>query len=232
MKRFLRLEFIRRMLPWLGANYIRFVFHTTRWTVIGGGVADQLRAEGKPIIGCFWHGRLLMMPFCWSQTQIVKMLSSNHRDGQLMVETLARFGIETIRGSSSRGGTFALRAMVKVLRSGGVISITPDGPRGPRMRAAPGVAGAALLSGAVIIPLTYSTTWRRILGSWDRFLLPLPFGRGVILWGEPIAAPLDSASIERVRRTVEDRLNALTAEADRMCGHVPVEPAPPEEITA
>ncbi len=227
MKRVLRLDAARRLAAWLGAQYIRFVHRTVRWTVQGGDIPDRLRAEGRPFIVCFWHSRLLMMPLCWKQGQIVRMLISTHRDGRLISAVAGHFGYQTIEGSTNRGGSSALRSMVKVLQSGGVVGVTPDGPRGPRMRAASGVAGAARLSGAPIVTVTYSTSRRRLLGSWDRFLVPLPFGRGVVLWGEPIPAPAGSgAAVEAVRRATEDRLNELTAEADRLCGHLPTEPAP------
>ena len=99
---------------------------------------------------------------------------------------------------------------------------------GPRMRAAPGALMTAELAHAVILPVAYATTRRRILKSWDRFLLPLPFGRGVFIAGEAIEAPgrLDEAGREALRLRLEAALNAVTAEADRLTGHVPIEPAP------
>jgi lysophospholipid acyltransferase (LPLAT)-like uncharacterized protein len=117
--------------------------------------------------------------------------------------------------------------MVRSLGSGENIGVTPDGPRGPLMRASPGIIAAAKLSKVPIIPLSFATTRRRILGSWDRFHLALPFSRGLFLWGEPLFVPADAdaAAQETLRRELETRMNALTAEADRRCGHAPVEPA-------
>ncbi len=105
--------------------------------------------------------------------------------------------------------------------------MTPDGPRGPRMRAGDGAVTVARLSGAPIIPATYGISRRRVLGTWDRFIFALPFGRGGLLWGDPIHVDrgADADALEAARRQVEDGLNAITAEADRLCGCTPVEPA-------
>jgi lysophospholipid acyltransferase (LPLAT)-like uncharacterized protein len=133
-----------------------------------------------------------------------------------------------MRGSSSKGALEVTRQALRHMSAGGCAIITPDGPRGPRMRASLGVVQAARLSGAPIFPLTYSTSRRRLFASWDRFLLPLPFGRGVLLVGTPIrvARDADDAALERARADVEERLNQLTREADKRCGWPPVEPAP------
>jgi len=118
--------------------------------------------------------------------------------------------------------------MLRLLGRGEYAGITPDGPRGPRMRAGDGIIALARLSGAPVIPVSYATVFRIHARSWDRFLIALPFSRGVFIWGEPINVPRDADAqmIEHVRRSIEDSLNRITAEADVMCGHAPVEPAP------
>lgn len=175
------------------------------------------------MVVAFWHSRLLMMGQTWFGGPF-HMLISQHRDGTLIARTIESFGYSTIAGSTTRGGAGALRAILKVLKGGGTIGITPDGPRGPRQRATMGTINAARLSGAIIVPLTYSARGR-LLNSWDRFLLPLPFSKGVFLWGEPLEVPRD-ADGEACRLELENRLNALMAEADRRTGIGPVEPAP------
>jgi lysophospholipid acyltransferase (LPLAT)-like uncharacterized protein len=156
------------------------------------------------------------------------MLISGHTDGRIIADAIAHFGLGTITGSKSKGGLAALRAMVRALTNGENIGVTPDGPRGPLMRISPGIIAAAKLTGAAIVPLTFASSRRIILGSWDRFHLALPFSRGAFLWGEPLYVPKDAdqVQIEALRLVLEARMNALTAEADRRCGHVPVEPAP------
>jgi len=114
-----------------------------------------------------------------------------------------------------------LRAMLKRLKEGGCVGITPDGPRGPVMTVSVGTVNIARLARVPIVPLTYATSRRRVLATWDRFHLALPFGHGVYLWGEPIeiAKELDEAGLERARHLVETRMVEMVREADRRFGH-------------
>jgi lysophospholipid acyltransferase (LPLAT)-like uncharacterized protein len=219
---------VRRILCWLAALYIRFAYTSGRWTRIGADIPNRLWDEGRPFILCFWHGRMLMLARSWRRGAPVHMLISSHRDGQLIADTISRLGIQAVAGSTRHGGSDALRAMLRILKAGESIGITPDGPHGPRMRAGNGVTTLARLSGTAIVPATYSITRRHVMNSWDRFIVPWPFGRGVIIWGEPINVPRDAddQAMEAARQQVEDALNALTAEADRQCGRTPVEPDP------
>jgi lysophospholipid acyltransferase (LPLAT)-like uncharacterized protein len=227
LKALARRDRARRIACWAMAQYIRLVHCTSRWSVRGAEAPKGLWAAGKPFILAFWHGRLLMMPYCWKRGVPINMLISRHLDGQLIARTVMHFGIATVAGSSSKGGSAALRAIVRALRAGECAGFTPDGPRGPRMRASAGLINAARLAQVPILPCSYAVTPRRVLASWDRFVLAFPFGRGVFLWGEPIAvaADGDAAALERTRLTLEERLNALTREADLLCGTVPVEPS-------
>jgi len=213
---------------WIGAQFIRLVRATGRWTITGEEIPESFRRNGKPFILAFWHGRLMMMPYCWRRTDLVKMLISSHRDGKLISGTVRHFDIESVVGSTSRGGAKAMRDLIRLLRGGGVVGITPDGPRGPRMRVGEGTIAMARLSGAPIVPATFASSRRRVLGSWDRFVLALPFSRGVFLWGEPIEVPRDAddSTSQRYRLALEAAMNALTARADAMLGQRPIEPAP------
>jgi hypothetical protein len=122
----------------------------------------------------------------------------------------------------------AMREMVRAVRAGSAICITPDGPRGPRMRANVGPVALAKLAGVPVVPVAFSVTRGRMLDSWDRLLLAYPFGRGVFIVGEPIevSGDADETALEAARLTLERRLTEITAEADRRCGRIPVEPAP------
>lgn len=228
VKRLSRNESIRGALCWLGSLYIRLCHATCRWTERNVEVPRRLWDANQPFILCFWHGRLMMMPYCWDSRRPIHTLTSDHPDGRLIARTTAHFGLKTVTGSSSRGGAAALRRLIHLIREGSSVAITPDGPRGPRMRAQAGAIGLACMSGVPIVPVSYSTLRRRLLGSWDRFLLALPGGHGVIVWGDPIFVPVgaDATAREAARQQLEDRLNAITCDADRLCGHPPVEPAP------
>jgi len=227
IKAVLKSDTFRKTVCWIGSLYIRTVHSTGSWQVVRSEVPAQFWNSGKPFILCFWHGRLLMMPYCWDLSKTIHMLISEHRDGQLIARTVGHFGIKTAAGSSSRGGAKALRTMVKAIAAGEYVGITPDGPRGPRMRASDGIVHVARLSGVPVVPATYSSSRGRILGSWDRFLVAWPFGRGAIVWGKPITVPRDAdeKTIESYRLGIEDELNAITREADELVGRSPVEPA-------
>lgn len=226
IKKLLRSDKGLRLSWWLVQAYVRFVYATGRWTVEGAGFPAAVRAQGNGFILAFWHGRLLMMPMAWQRLAPMHMLISGHVDGRLIAGAVRYFDIDTVHGSSNDGGSAALRAMVRWLKAGDCVGITPDGPDGPAMSASRGIVAVARLAGAPIIPLAYATRARRVLGSWDRFHFPLPFSRGIFLWGEPIAAnaDLDEAGIEACRALIEQRLNALTSEADRRMGHEAVAP--------
>lgn len=184
--------------------------------------------DGKPLIIALWHGRLLMCPLGWQFRERSHVLVSAHSDGRLISRTLALLKIRTITGSTGHGGADALRRMRAILNNGGIIGITPDGPRGPRMRVNPGVVQLARLTGAPIFPLTYAARPCHIFDSWDRLVFPLPFCRGLHLWGDPIEIPRDAddTELEAARRALEDSLNSLTRRADTEVGQTPVEPAP------
>jgi lysophospholipid acyltransferase (LPLAT)-like uncharacterized protein len=214
---------LRRMLCWVIHLYIRFVYATNRWTTVHGEVPGRLRAEGKSFILAFWHGRLMMIPMAWQRLAPMHMLISAHRDGRIIADAVTYFSVQSIAGSTRRGGSAALRTMVRRLEAGDCVGITPDGPRGPATVARPGIVNLARLADVPIVPVVFATSRRRVLRSWDRFHLALPFGRGVFIWGEPIEvdADLDPAGVEQARRLVESRMNEIAAEADRCVGNRP-----------
>ncbi len=228
-KRITRIEWVRKALCWIAYNYIRLVYVTSRWRYEGTVHPDALWDRNQPFIVALWHGRLMMMPYIWRRGVPINMLVSQHADGEAIARIMRQQAIGTVRGSSKRGGVAALRKLVRLLDGGECVGFTPDGPRGPRMRASGGVVAVARMSGAPILPATVATTRCRMLDSWDRFQLALPFGQGVFMWGAPIYVPQDARgeALEIARRTVEDALNDLTLEADRRSHIGPVLPADP-----
>ena len=233
IKRILRSRVAVRFAADTIALYIRFVHATSRWETQGGEHPAALWNAGQPFILSFWHGRLLMVPMAWNLRKPIQMLISQHRDGELIARAMDPFGIGTVRGSGTKkgkekGGSNALRAIVKGLRENTCAGFTPDGPRGPRMRvASAGVIAAARLAKAPILPFTYSVARRRVMSSWDRFILPMPFNRGIFLWGTPLDVHSDPGeTVEAAMLRLEAALNDLCIAADRICGQTAIDPAP------
>ncbi len=227
MKRIIRSSALQAPLCWLAANYIRFVYVTSRWREEGREPAHELTRGGRPYIAAFWHGRLLMAPTGWHSRAPVSVMISQHRDGEMIARTMHHCGVSTVRGSTTRGGSKALRELLLAVKNGRNVAITPDGPRGPRMRAQSGIVLLARLSGAPIVPATYAVSRRKLASSWDRFVIALPFSRGLYLWGAPIhvARDADDDALEAARMDLEISLNELTETADRRMGVEPVIPA-------
>ncbi len=223
LKPFIKHPYVIRFLSWIIAQYIKFVFYTTRWEREGWEYPQKYWQNNQPFITCFWHNRLLMTCFAWQSSQKFHMLISSHADGQLIAQTVGHHGIQTIAGSSSKGGTTALRSIIKILKDGESIGITPDGPRGPRFKASEGIAAIAKLAHKDILPVTFSVSNRKILKSWDHFVLALPFGKGTIIWGKPIpyseSADLKASELSLM---VEEALQKICDRADAYCGHVPL----------
>lgn len=219
----------RRGIARVIAAYIAFAHRMTRWTMEGEASRDRLIDAKLPFVVAFWHGRLAMMPFAWRPGLGFAMLVSAHRDGQLIADVVEHFGILRVSGSTTKGGARALRALVQTLKSGTCVGITPDAPRGPRLRANDGVIHVARLAGVPILPATYAINPRKVLGTWDGFNIPLPFGRGAILWGEAVVVPreLGPGESEALRAELERRMNALVERADRLVGLEPQRPGAP-----
>lgn len=227
-KKLLRSDAVREALCWAAAKYISLVRYTGRWEMVGAENVAPYWDRGESFIAAFWHGRILMMPYSWRRGVPIRMLISSHRDGLIIARTVSYFGIDTVAGSTSKGGSAALRTMLKSLKTGICVGITPDGPRGPMMRASEGIVQVARMSGKPVFPCTYSAARRRLMGSWDQFMVAWPFSRGVFEWGRPIFVPADASpeQMEAARLAIEEAMNALAADADARVGRAPITPAP------
>jgi hypothetical protein len=154
----------------------------------------------------------------------LKILISRHRDGELITRTVRHFGLETVRGSSTRGGIAGIKGLARALQEGYDVAIAPDGPRGPRFKVQPGIIQLARISGRPILPFTFSAFPRKVFKTWDHFVIPFPFSRGVFVFGEPIWVDRDASAEEIETKTLllEKRLQELTEVADRYCElHLP-----------
>ncbi len=217
------------------AGYMRFVRRTTRWQFEGMDIANTLRASKAGFVACVWHSRFMLTPAGWSKmVQKPHMLISKSRDGNLVAYTAEFLGAKTVRGSrrvkansKDKRGAGALREMIEIINAGDCVVMTPDGPRGPRMRMGAGPVKLAKLSGAPIVAYALSTSNNLLFNSWDRFMLPLPFGRGKIIFAGPIWVDRQAseADIDRARIKLEDMLNQASQQCDRDMGSEIIRPA-------
>jgi lysophospholipid acyltransferase (LPLAT)-like uncharacterized protein len=214
---------ITAMAPTLAAAAVRMVAATLRVQVSGIERVTPLWKQEQPIIYVVWHGRILLTPWAneWLRrtggARAVAVLASRSRDGEIVSRYVHKFGLQVVRGSSSRGGVAGLRRLATALRDGLDVALVPDGPRGPRGQLQPGVVALAALTGAPVVPLAVGARPARRLNSWDSFLIPLPFARCAVAFGEPIPVSRDADRAQSAKE-IERALDETSAEADRLVG--------------
>jgi lysophospholipid acyltransferase (LPLAT)-like uncharacterized protein len=211
-----------KSLPWrersalfLGRGFLNVLARTWRIRVINGEAVRNLRGSELPFIFALWHGHLL--PLLWHhRDEGVKVLISEHRDGEMVARAAESLGYGLIRGSTTRGADRALISLVRELQAGHEVAITPDGPKGPAGKFAPGALIAAQRSGSFILPVAASASrsWR--LKSWDKFMIPKPFARVTVAYGPPtkILATNPRAAVDeapRFERLLNDAVGLASA---------------------
>lgn len=205
--------------PSLARCLIRVLRRSMRFEFLNQEIALGLHRSGQPYVHAFFHDQLLMMTYSYlgqRSGRRLAVLSSQHRDGEYVARTLQGFGHLMVRGSSGRGGAAGLRGLVRHLRGGLDAAIATDGPRGPRHIVQVGVIEAARLGRAPIVPVVFAASRARRLRSWDAFQIPMPFSRGVFLYGEPLRIPehADRDVVEASRRELQASLEDLTRQAE------------------
>lgn len=204
-----------RAIAAVGGGVFRTLLDTCRVSQRGIENFQQFHERGRPVVFVLWHGRLLPCTY-FNRHQNLVTLVSQHRDGEYITRIVEGWGYTAVRGSSSRRAAGSLRELVRYVRAGRSLAITPDGPRGPRETMKPGALLAAQLSGAPIIPASGGADRGWWFGGWDRFLVPKPFARVRLAYGEPVWVPRDAdeAALEEISREVEARLRELTRLVD------------------
>jgi lysophospholipid acyltransferase (LPLAT)-like uncharacterized protein len=236
LKRLLRARRTQVLLAAILGRYLVFALRTTRWT-LHGEEHFAPHAGGLPAVVACWHERLPLVPQLWviarsragyrdanrpfgrNRPQEAHVLVSRHIDGRFIGGVLRRFAVGIVHGSTrskgrERGGAAGARALLARLEEGDHVVLTPDGPRGPRRVAAPGVAQLAAWSGVSVMPVGAQTSRRFTLPTWDRMVLPLPWGRGALVCGATIPVALEGW--EAALPGIESALTAATDLADRM----------------
>jgi lysophospholipid acyltransferase (LPLAT)-like uncharacterized protein len=206
LKTFIKHPRTQQVIAFICAWYIRLVVATSKIERrIDPGAERFMRSEENAIFA-FWHGRMMVLPCFHPPKRQMHVLISGHGDGVLISKVIAHFDKKTVTGSSSKGGSEAVRHILRLIKAGDNVSITPDGPRGPAHVAQMGVVTLAALSKKPVLPVTYFATRHKRLGSWDKFMVALPFSRIIFAVGAPIA--IEKAD-EESRILIERAMNEL-----------------------
>ncbi len=204
-----------RILSFIGWMLISLWSKSVRMEFVGIDIPLGLKADGKNFILAFWHGRQFLL-FRPNSVFDIVIPASESRDGDVQARIIKRFGFDAVRGSSKRRGDRALLGLVDALRKGRNIALAVDGPRGPVYEVKQGVIYLAGKLDKVIIPMISGAKRRWILDKiWDKYLLPVPFTRGVVVYGEPVVVKgIGEEELESGRRRLADALNQAMKQAD------------------
>ncbi len=193
-------------------NFVRLTGRTLRVQAINYEKVQALEC-GK--IVCGWHGKSFVATAFW-RGHGVWVIISQSRDGEIQNAIFKRLGFQIIRGSTGRGGVRAAVEGIRVLKGAATMAITPDGPRGPSGVVQGGVMLMAQKSGAALIPIGISSRPRFLARSWDRYMIPMPFAKAVMIFGEPVYVPKEAneEEVEEIRLQLEAEIHRLEREAE------------------
>ncbi len=196
---------------------IHALYATLQIKSIGHEKFNHYKKTGQKVIYAFWHGRQFLLVRYMSNKNI-SIMSSTSRDGILQANILKKFKYEIISGSSAKSPVRALISSIQKMREGYDVGFAVDGPRGPLYKVKPGAIFLAKKMRVPIIPLSFSAKPAMILKSWDRYLLPRPFSKSVIIFGDPFhpSQDFESDTINSECRNLENILNHITRQADRI----------------
>jgi lysophospholipid acyltransferase (LPLAT)-like uncharacterized protein len=203
------------LMPWL-SGAIALLRASLRVELLHGEYVADVQSRGVPFLLSLWHGRMFL-PIDAHRRQGVVTMASKSADGDIITSWLEKNGYIVVRGSTTRGGSEAFRRMVHHVRAGRNAALTVDGPKGPARVVQPGVVRLARLTGAWILPISFSSSWPLFFRSWDRHLVPKPFSRTFLSYGRPF--PIGSElSDEAALAKIAAAINETTDEVDTMAG--------------
>ena len=205
---------------WLVGHVGKFVFwlwsKSVRLTILGEDKYKALRDKGKAVVFLAWHGRIFIVPYFFRKRNIMPLVSPSG-DGEIPAQIMARWGYKILRGSGSHAIIRAWNVMKQELKDGGEVIIIPDGPKGPGRVMKMGGIKLAHETGAYLVPFSFSASRKKVLSSWDLFVIGKPFSRVVAIYGDPITIDpsLDADGLEKERARIEKVLCDLDAQADQ-----------------
>lgn len=220
--RLLLTELKIRVVGFLGALLLTLIAASLRWRKVVLQVEPPQAEAHQPRLFVLWHNRQLLAPYAYNHIlpkewrSQLHALVSEHRDGRYVAIALAFNGMKDIPGSSSNSGRRALLGLIRVLREGNTVAVTPDGPRGPIYKLKPGVLKLAQISGLPIYYFTYGVKSSWVFNSWDKTFLPKPFSPAVAVCSGPFRVPENASSedLKRLALEVERELTRVTEIAD------------------
>lgn len=218
MKRPLKFWFYRNVIPFGGVVLVRALAATYRIRIIDPEGEQRALQRHRNLIYATWHQRFFPGIELFMDRKPIAVMISQSRDGEMIARVAEKFGWEPVRGSSTRGGVAALRRLRALASQGYNFAHIVDGPKGPFGEVKPGLLHLARMVGKPIVPAVTSAEKRWVFNSWDRFMVPKPFSRILVRFGDPIDIPpkIDSEGFEQKRRLVEKRLKDLYADTDRV----------------
>jgi len=182
---------------------------------------EDLRDRRESFVFALWHGRMVV-PIWKHRGEGVATMASKSKDGEIIARWLSRNGYLAVRGSSNKGGARGILRLREAMAAGRAAALTVDGPKGPPRRVQAGIVTLVRTTGAWVLPVSGSASRARFLRSWDRYLLPMPFSRNVVVYGEPFR--LRHETDEQAAARIGAAIDAATAEADRLAGIAPPPP--------
>ena len=214
-------QFKIKALSFIGRCVFQLLFLLNKVKIHGEDNLLQLAKADKPIMVCVWHGRLLF-PSWYIRLKMTNLhaIASRHSDAEIMARILKHWGYNLIRGSTRKGGKAVVQKMADVFKNGGIVAVTNDGPKGPPKIAKAGSTGLAIKYNVNMITITGSATKYWQMKSWDKFMLPKPFGRIDILVAPPIQIDIPPANNEEEIKLLSDYMNHYQDEVDRMTGKI------------
>ena len=222
IKYFSSFRLIQTLISLVGSIYILTVYKTSKVNLKNRKKIENLLERKESFIYSFWHDQLLMCPLTWQSNSSIKVLISKHRDGDIIAQLISNLGFEAIRGSThktnkikNKGGLLSARKMIKSLKNGISIGISPDGPKGPRHKVSDGILSISRLSKSVILPVGIGFKKKWVLNTWDKFIIPKPFNEITVVWGDPISAITNEKNNHQFKIKLESKMNNLTAQANK-----------------
>jgi len=187
-----------------------------RIQIINRDVESRLEKQGKAIIYTFWHGRMLYFPYLYRFSNKSTILTSPSEDGEIVARTAKIFGFSSIRGSSFKRGGPALLKMTRSIKEGKAVTMVADGSRGPLYKVQEGIINLAYLTGAPILPVVYGVKNKIQLKTWDRFIIPLPFSKIKVMYGDPVYVDKKTEEIKSKSKLeeLEKKLKEITQVVD------------------